>query len=152
MSILHKPSEDFLGLGWVGECLKTYQVMFCYILVVSSHAHAHPCVTAVAHKKRSRSFCQNNVRDRLQLNTHTPCICGFAWSDMLHGVHRTCQDGSSFMWHQPCQRCKYTTSMDIQKHAINNPVIHVESRVSTVSLLESREQCYKKVINNFRGF
>ena len=23
------------------------------------------------------------------------------------------------MWHQPCQRCKYTTSADIQKRAIN---------------------------------
>ena len=25
------------------------------------------------------------------------------------------QDGCSFMWHQPCQRCKYTTLVDIQK-------------------------------------
>ena len=25
------------------------------------------------------------------------------------------RDGCSFMWHQPCQRCKYTTSVDIQK-------------------------------------
>ena len=24
------------------------------------------------------------------------------------------RDGSSFVWHQPCQRCKYTTSVDIQ--------------------------------------
>ena len=23
------------------------------------------------------------------------------------------RDGSSFLWHQPCQRCKYTTSVDI---------------------------------------
>ena len=41
----------------------------------------HPRVTAVA-RKRSRSFCQ---RSRLQLNTHTPYVCGFAWSDMEHG-------------------------------------------------------------------
>ena len=34
------------------------------------------------------------------------------------GVHRTCRDGSSFMWHQPCRCCKYTTSVDIQKCAI----------------------------------
>ena len=27
---------------------------------------------------------------------------------------------SSFMWHQPCQRCKYTASVDIQKHAIKS--------------------------------
>ena len=33
-----------------------------------------------------------------------------AW---LYGVHRTCADGCSFMWHQPCQRCKYTTLVDI---------------------------------------
>ena len=25
------------------------------------------------------------------------------------------RDGSSFTWHQPCQRCNYTTSVDIQK-------------------------------------
>ena len=35
-----------------------------------------------------------------------------------NGVHRARQDSSSFMWHQPCQRCKYTTSVDIQKLAI----------------------------------
>ena len=38
----------------------------------------------------------------------------------LYGVHRTHQDGSSFMWRQPCQRCKYTTLVDIQKRAIRN--------------------------------
>ena len=27
----------------------------------------------------------------------------------LYGVQRTRRDGSSFMWHQPCQRCKCTT-------------------------------------------
>ena len=32
------------------------------------------------------------------------------------GVHKTGRlDGSSFMWHKPCQRCKYNTSMDIKK-------------------------------------
>ena len=55
---------------------------------------------------------------RLQLNMHAPYVCGFAWSDMVHGVHRTHWDGSSFMWHQPCQCCKYTTSVDIQKGTI----------------------------------
>ena len=28
--------------------------------------------------------------------------------------------GSRFLWHQPCQRCKYTTSVDIQKRAIKS--------------------------------
>ena len=43
------------------------------------------------------------------------------------------------MWHQPCQRCKYTTSVDIQKRAIKKLVIHAELHVSVVSLLESGE-------------
>ena len=32
-------------------------------------------------------------------------------------MHR---DGSSFMWHQLCQRCKYTTLVDSQKHTIKS--------------------------------
>ena len=48
-----------------------FQYLFC------------PQVTTVAHKI-SWSFCQK-CRGRLQLNMHTPCQCGFAWSDMLHG-------------------------------------------------------------------
>ena len=30
------------------------------------------------------------------------------------------RDGSSFMWHQPCQRFKYTAWVDIQKCAIKS--------------------------------
>ena len=78
----------------------------------------HPCVTTVA-CKRPQSFCQS-AGGRLQLNMHAPYVCGFAWSDMVHGVHRICWDGSSFMWHQPRQRCKYTTLVDIQKCAIKS--------------------------------
>ena len=53
------------------------------------------------------------------------------------------------MWHQPCQRCKYTTLVDIQKRTIKSYIVtHVESHASTVSLLESREQCYINAINN----
>ena len=45
------------------------------------------------------------------------------------------------MWHQPCQRCKYTTSVDIQNRAIKSyKVTHSESHESAVSLLDSREQ------------
>ena len=29
-----------------------------------------------------------------------------------------CWEGSSFMWHQPCQRCKYNTSVDIHSYII----------------------------------
>ena len=45
---------------------------------------------------------------RLQLNTHTPYVCGFAWSDMVHG----CMVYT--------QRCKCTASVDIQKRAIRS--------------------------------
>ena len=48
------------------------------------------------------------------------------------------RDGSSFMWHQPCQRCKYTTSVDIQKRTIKL-VIHVEPHAIAVSLLKRAE-------------
>ena len=27
-----------------------------------------------------------------------------------------------FMWHQPCQRCKYTTSVDIKKQTNKKPI------------------------------
>ena len=40
------------------------------------------------------------------------------------------------MWHQPCQRCKYVTSVDIQKTRYKKLV---ESHASAVSLLESGE-------------
>ena len=48
------------------------------------------------------------------------------------------RDGCSFMWHQPCRRCKYTTSVDIQKmrrialykrSSINQSINHSTKRV-----------------------
>ena len=53
---------------------------------------------------------------RLQLNTHAPYVRGFALSNMVVWCTQNARvDGSSFMWHQPCQRCKYTTSVNIPK-------------------------------------
>ena len=72
-----------------------------------------------------------------------------AW---LYGVHRTRRDGSSFLWHQPRQRCKYTTSVDIQKTRYKKLFTHVESHASAVCLLESGEKRYIKVINNNNSF
>ena len=67
----------------------------------------------------------------------------------MYGVHRTRRDGSSFMWHQPCQRCKSTTSGDIQNRAIKKLVTPVdESHESAVSLLESGESRNVDAINN----
>ena len=79
----------------------------------------HPGVTAVS-RKIPRSFCQ---KCRWQVTVK------YAWAwrmwlymkwhgAWLYGVHRMRWDGSSFMWHQPCQRCKYTTSVDIKKNML----------------------------------
>ena len=81
----------------------------------------HPRVTAVA-RKRSRSFCQKcrwpvTAKHAYTLRMWLGMMWHGAW---LYGVHRTRRDGSSFMWHQPCQRRKYTTSVNIQKRAIKS--------------------------------
>ena len=49
------------------------------------------------------------------------------------------RDGCSFMWHQPCQHCKYTTLVDIQKTRYKKLVTHVEPQASAVSLLKRAE-------------
>ena len=57
------------------------------------------------------------------------------------------------MWHQPCQRYKYTTSVDIQNTCCEKLVTHVEIHANGVSLLESGEQrCIKTIIMFFRPF
>ena len=47
------------------------------------------------------------------------------------------------MWYQPYQRCKYTTSVDIQKKKKKNRykklVTHVDPQASAVSLLKRAE-------------
>ena len=59
---------------------------------------------SIMHVKDPGHFAKS-AGGRLQLNTHAPYVCGFAWSDviwcMLYSVHRTRRDGSSFEWHQP---------------------------------------------------
>ena len=104
----------------------------------------HPRVTAVA-RKRPRSFRQKCRWQVTAKHAYTlrMWLCMKWHGAWLYGVHRTRRDGSSFMWHQPCQRCKYTTSVDIQKRAIKL-FTHVESHASAMSLLES----YIKAINN----
>ena len=67
----------------------------------------HPRVTAVA-RKGPRSLCQKCRWQVTAKHAYTLrmwlCMKGHgAW---LYGVHRTRREGSSFIWHQPCQRCK----------------------------------------------
>ena len=80
---------------------------------------SHPRVIAVV-RKRSRSSYQ---KCRWQVTTKHAYtlrmwLCMTWHGAWLSGVHRTCWDGSRFMWHQPCQHCKYTTSVNIKKSAI----------------------------------
>ena len=100
----------------------------------------HLRVTAVAHK-RSRSFCE---KCRWQVTAkHTGTLhmwlCMKWHGAWLYGVHRTRRDGSSFLWHQPCQRCKYTTFGGYSKTRYKKLTTHIESHASAVSLLESGE-------------
>ena len=100
----------------------------------------HPCVTAVA-CKRPRSFCQKCRWQVTAKHSYTlrMWLCMKWHGAWLYGVRRTCRDGSSFLWHQPCQCCKYTTSVDIQKTRYKKLFTHVESHASAVSLLENGE-------------
>ena len=70
--------------------------------------------TAVA-RRRPRSICRKRRWQVTAKHAYTLRMwffmkCHGTW---LCDVHRTRRDGSGFMWHQPCQRCKYTTSVDI---------------------------------------
>ena len=129
--------------GGLSECADS--VLFRYPF--------YPRVTAVARVKRPgpRSFCQ---RCRWQVTAKYACtlrrysVALHDGSDMFHGCsgvglywQNLLRDGSSFMWHQPCQRCKYTPSesVDIQKRAVQNySVTHVESHASAVESAQSR--------------
>ena len=73
----------------------------------------HPRVTAVA-RKRPRSFCQKCRRRVTAKHAYTlrMWLCMKWHGAWLYGVHRTCAETAA-VWHQPCQRCKYTTSVDI---------------------------------------
>ena len=74
-------------------------------------------------RKRSRSFCQK-CSGRLQLKTRIhlayEALHEMTWCMAVWCIQILRRDGSSFMWHQPCQRCKYTTSVDIQKGALKS--------------------------------
>ena len=73
----------------------------------------HPRVTPVA-RKRSGSFCQ---KYRWLVRANHACtlrmwLCMKWYGAWLYSVHRKRRNGCSLMWHQPCQRYKYTTSVD----------------------------------------
>ena len=90
---------------------------------------------------------------RLQLNTHAPNVCGFAWSDMTWCmVYTECAKmaavSCSTSHVTTKQHCKYNTSVIIQKNGAIKSYSHssiITCCKSAGSLLESREKCYIKV-------
>ena len=74
---------------------------------------------------------------------HEVTWCMVVWcTQNLH------QDGSSFEWHQLCQRCKYTALVDIKKMHYKNPVTHVELNYAS-TVRERRIALYKRSsVNN----
>ena len=110
---VHGTRRDGSRFVWRQPCQR------CLCRLLFSVSVPPPRVTAVA-SKRPRSFCQKR---RWQVTGKYACalrmwFCKKRHGAWLHGVRRTCRDDSGFRWHQPCQRCKYTTSTDIQKRAI----------------------------------
>ena len=82
-------------------------------------ANMHPRVTVVA-RKRSRSFCpkcrwQVTAKHAYTDLTYVAELHEVTWCMVVWCTQDLRRDGCSFMWHQPYQRCKYTTSVDIQK-------------------------------------
>ena len=110
-SVVRAPDSWWKGRGFESllERRKNFQYLF------------HPRVATVA-RKRLRSFCQKRRWQVTAKHAYTSRIwlCRKWHGAWLYGVHRTRRDGSSFLWHQPCQRCKYITSVDIQKRAIKS--------------------------------
>ena len=104
--------------------------------------------------KMLRRYCVEGVADRWDTKmseltrVHTHMYVVLHEVTWLYGVHRTCQDGSSFTWHQPCQHCQVHHFSGYSKMRHKKLVTHVEPHPSAVSLLESREQSYIKAINN----
>ena len=107
------------GRGFGGRIFFSRVNFLCWLLF---RYRFHARVTAVA-RKRPQSSCQKRRWQVTAKHAYTlrMWFCMKWHGAWLYGVHRTRRDwlsGSRFLWHQPCQRCKYTTSVDIQKRAI----------------------------------
>ena len=97
-----------------GACIPTptpFKTKNLSILLTSKLVHHVPfgiCSTPVLHIKDS-GHSAISAGGRLQLNTQVYTLrmwlCMKWHGAWLYGVHRKCQDDSSFMWHQPCQCC-----------------------------------------------
>ena len=114
------------------------QCLLCVLTLIS--VSVPPRVTAVA-RGRSRSFCQK-CRWQVTAKTHRHLtyvvLYEETWCMVIWCTHNLRRDGYSFMWHQPCQRCKYATLVDIQKTRYKKLATHVEPDVPNMSTRHPR--------------
>ena len=114
---LERRTRDWKVAGW-NPCRSGGRILFSrvnYLCWLLFRYPFHPRVTAVA-RKRSRSFCQKCSGPVTAKHAYTLRM----WLCMeWHGAWLY-RDGRSFTRHQPCQRCQYTTSVDIKKRAIKS--------------------------------
>ena len=121
--VLHWCRDLFCGLTWERAYMYVRKVLKCafafdWVLIILRW----PC-------------------DRMLKSSYYHVYVALHEVTWLYGVHRSCRDGSSFMWHQLCQHCKYIALVNIQKCTIKKKLAtHVESHASTASLLENRQR------------
>ena len=143
---LERRTRDWKVVGsnpcWSGRIIFFSRVDFlCWLLFQYLF---HPRVTTVA-RKRFQSFCQKcrwqvTAKTRIHLTyvaLHEVTWCMVVWC--TQNLHR---DSCSFMWHQPCKRCKNTTSVDIQKTHYKASHSCRTTRKRSESAQESREWRY----------
>ena len=109
----------------------------CWLLFRYPFTH----ITAIA-RKTSRSFCQKCRWQVTAKHAYTLRMWLYivTWCMVIWCTLNMRWDGSCLMCHQPCERCKYTTSVDIKKKMrYKKPVTHVEPHASAASLLKKAE-------------
>jgi len=131
--ILHVQSVSIVKSSYCAACHSTvpswtYVSFIGSLLIFTAPITAfcvwkfsRPKYNAPVARKRSRSFCQKCRWQVTAKHSYTLCmwLCMKWHGAWLYGVHRTRRDGSSFLWHQPCQRCT-PLQWIFKKRAVNS--------------------------------
>ena len=102
----------------------------------------HPRVTAVT-RKRSRSFCQKCRWQVTAKHAYTPYVCGFAWSDNVHGCMVYTERAETAAVSRSTSHASTVSTplrwiLKKKKRAIKL-VTHIEPHASAMSLLKRTE-------------
>ena len=104
--------------------------------------HSYTLRMLLCMKWHGASFCQKcrwQVTAKTLIHLMYVALHEVTWCMVVWCTQNLRRDGCSFMWHQPCQCSKYTTSVDIQKPHYKKLVTHTEPHASAVSLLKRAE-------------